>query len=162
MGVTNRIHSTRPRSRLYSDIPRPDAPVIYTGAFPILTARPGQRSIYNNCTTKPLSWKTCVNIHCKEKSLWSWSIWQNYCQESTVEDAKNTERFQSAKVHKYWTIEQWNKVFWTDEVLNHIMKVFVRWRVGERAATPYITPTVNRKRGTVMVCGGRLLPMCTR
>ena len=31
-----------------SDIPRPDAPVIYTGAFPILTARPGHRSIYNN------------------------------------------------------------------------------------------------------------------
>ena len=29
-------------------IPRPDAPVIYTGAFPILTARLGRRSIYNN------------------------------------------------------------------------------------------------------------------
>ena len=43
----NHTHSTRPRSRLYSDIPRPDVPVIYTGAFPILTARPGRRSIYN-------------------------------------------------------------------------------------------------------------------
>ena len=31
-----------------SDIPRPDAPVIYIGALPILTARPGRRSIYNN------------------------------------------------------------------------------------------------------------------
>ena len=31
-----------------SDIPRPDAPVIYIGAFPILTARPGRRSIYNS------------------------------------------------------------------------------------------------------------------
>ena len=30
-----------------SDIPRPEAPVIYTGAFPILTARPGRRSVYN-------------------------------------------------------------------------------------------------------------------
>ena len=30
-----------------SDIPRPDAPVIYMGAFPILTAQPGRRSIYN-------------------------------------------------------------------------------------------------------------------
>ena len=47
MGVTNSTHSTRPRSRLYSDIPRPDAPVIYTGAFPILTARLSRRSIYN-------------------------------------------------------------------------------------------------------------------
>ena len=32
------LNSTRPWSRLYSDIPRPDAPVIYTGIFPILTA----------------------------------------------------------------------------------------------------------------------------
>ena len=31
-----------------SDIPPPDAPVIYMGAFPILTARPGHRSIFNN------------------------------------------------------------------------------------------------------------------
>ena len=46
-GRHNRTHSTRPWSRLYSDIPWADAPVIYTGAFPILTARPGHRSIYN-------------------------------------------------------------------------------------------------------------------
>ena len=37
-----------------SDIPRPDALVIYKGAFPILTARPGHRSIYN---TWNLFWK---------------------------------------------------------------------------------------------------------
>ena len=30
-----------------SYIPRPDALVIYTGAFPILTARPGRRPVYN-------------------------------------------------------------------------------------------------------------------
>ena len=35
------LDSTRLRSRLYPNIPRPDAPVIYTGAFPILTAWPG-------------------------------------------------------------------------------------------------------------------------
>ena len=29
------------------DIPRPDAPVIYIGAFPILTARPGRMSVHN-------------------------------------------------------------------------------------------------------------------
>ena len=39
--VTNRTNSISPRSRLYPDIPRPDAPVIYTGAFPILKAWPG-------------------------------------------------------------------------------------------------------------------------
>ena len=33
-----------------SAIPRPDAPVIYIGAFPILTARPDRRSIYNKCS----------------------------------------------------------------------------------------------------------------
>ena len=47
VGVTNCTHSTHPRSRLHSAIPRPDAPVIYTGAFPILTAWLGRRSIYN-------------------------------------------------------------------------------------------------------------------
>ena len=31
-------------------IPRPDEPVIYIGAFPILTARPSRRSIYNTLT----------------------------------------------------------------------------------------------------------------
>ena len=34
---------------------RPDAPVIYTGAFPILIARPGRRSIYNNKRKNMLS-----------------------------------------------------------------------------------------------------------
>ena len=35
-----------------SDIPWPDAPVIYISAFAILTARPGHRSIYNKWMTK--------------------------------------------------------------------------------------------------------------
>ena len=46
-GRHNRTHLNRPRSRLYSDIPWADAPAIYIGVFPILTARPGRRSIYN-------------------------------------------------------------------------------------------------------------------
>ena len=48
VSVTNCTHSTHPRSRLHSAIPRPDAPVIYTGAFHILTARPSCRSICNS------------------------------------------------------------------------------------------------------------------
>ena len=52
------LNSTRPRS--YPDIPRPDAPVIYTGAFPILTAWPG--SIYyvtpSNYLLNQVLWKT--------------------------------------------------------------------------------------------------------
>ena len=35
-------------------IPRPDAPVIYIGAFPILTAWPGRRSIYNKGTSSTI------------------------------------------------------------------------------------------------------------
>ena len=42
------LSSTLRQSRSYPDIPWPDAPVIYTGAFPILTAWPGRRSIYNS------------------------------------------------------------------------------------------------------------------
>ena len=45
------LNSTHPQSRLYPDIPRPDAPVIYTGAFPILTAWPGRRSICNRLSS---------------------------------------------------------------------------------------------------------------
>ena len=51
VGITNCTHSTYPQSMLHFAIPRPDAPVIYKGAFPILTARPGCWSIYN--TTSP-------------------------------------------------------------------------------------------------------------
>ena len=68
VGVTNCTHSTHPRSRLYSAIPRPDAPVIYIGAFPILIARPGRRSIYNisSHSTSPYSKK----VETTYSSLW--------------------------------------------------------------------------------------------
>ena len=55
-GRHNRTHSTRPQSRLYSDIPWADAPVIYIGAVPILTARPGRRSIYNKTQIIDILW----------------------------------------------------------------------------------------------------------
>ena len=48
------LSSTRPRSRLYPDIPRPDVPVIYTGEFPIWTAWPGRRLICNTYSELPL------------------------------------------------------------------------------------------------------------
>ena len=48
----HKSHSFNPSTvKIIFYIPRPDAPAIYTGAFPILTARPGRRSIYNNCRT---------------------------------------------------------------------------------------------------------------
>ena len=45
------------RSWLYFDIPRPDAPVIYTGEFPILTALPG--SEVNIQQIQKAQWATC-------------------------------------------------------------------------------------------------------
>ena len=48
------------------DIPRPDATVIYTGAFPILTAWPGLRSICNSYATHTY-FKGQMNFHNKQK-----------------------------------------------------------------------------------------------
>ena len=61
-GHHNRTHSTRPRSRLYSDIPWVDAPVIYIGAFPILTVWLGRRSIYNTNINLKINLKIKVLI----------------------------------------------------------------------------------------------------
>ena len=56
------------------------------------------------------------------------------------------------------TIEQWNKVFWTDESMLKIFgsnsKFYVRWRVGERATTLCITPTVKHGGGFIRVWAG--------
>ena len=66
MGITNCTYLIRPWSRLYSDIRRPDAPVIYTGAFPILTAQLGWRSIYN--TSIPFKYKAFALLYCLNNS----------------------------------------------------------------------------------------------
>ena len=49
-------------------IPRPDVPVIYIRAFPILTAWPGYRSIYNTYTKQ-----NCLKWNC----FWTlnWIVW---------------------------------------------------------------------------------------
>ena len=36
--------------------------------------------------------KKCVNIHCEEKTWLSWPIWQNCCQKTTVEEAKQYQK----------------------------------------------------------------------
>ena len=52
MGVTIALIKPIHGQGYNSDIPRLDAPVIYIGAFPILTARSGRRSIYNKSPGK--------------------------------------------------------------------------------------------------------------
>ena len=55
--------------------------------------------------------------------------------------------------------QQGNKVLWTDEskfeIFGSNRRVYAWRRVDERAATLYITPTVKRGRGSVMVCAWR-------
>ena len=117
----------------------------------------------HHCITKSMSWKKCMNIHSEEKTLWSWIIWQNCCQETTVEEAN-----QCQKAHKDWTIDQWNKVLWTDELKFEIFRsnrrVCVQRKVGETAATPYITPTIKHGGGSVIVyvCVGGLCQLQSR
>ena len=67
----------------------------------------------------------------------------------------NGKSLQWAKVNKDWTIEQWNKVLWTDEskfeIFGSNKRVYVYQRVGERAAILCITPTVKYGGGSVKV-----------
>ena len=67
----------------------------------------------------------------------------------------NFKRPQWTKSHKDWTIEQWNKVLWTDESKFEIFlsntRVYVWRRLSERAANAYITPTVKHGWGSIMV-----------
>ena len=50
-------------------IPRPDAPVIYIGAFPILTARTGRRSIYNTSNKAFIRWWLWVQAWFRGRSI---------------------------------------------------------------------------------------------
>ena len=67
----------------------------------------------------------------------------------------SVKRLQWVKAHKDWTIEQWNKVLWTDEskfkIFGSNWRVYMQQRVGKRAATPCITPAVKHRWGSVMV-----------
>ena len=69
----------------------------------------------------------------------------------------NIKMLQWAKANKDWATEQWNKVLWTDkskfEIYQSNRTVYEQWRVGERAATFCITPTIKHGGGSAMVWG---------
>ena len=71
---------------------------------------------------------------------------------------KNVKRLQWTKALRDWIIQQWNKVLPIDESKFEIFRpnrtVYVRLRVGERAATPWITPTVKHGGGSIIEGGG--------
>ena len=96
-----------------------------------------------------MSRKKCVNNHSVVKTLWSWPIWQNCCQETIVKKRQ--------WAHKDWKINQWNKTHWTDESMFEIFgsntRVYVWRRVGERAATPCIISSVKHGGWSAVMCG---------
>ena len=89
--------------------------------------------------------KKCVNIHCEERLCEvGLLLLRNHCWGSKTMSTGSSG-----------TIEQWNKVPWTNEskfkIFQSNKRVYMLWRVSERAATPCITPTVKYGGGSVMV-----------
>ena len=58
-----------------------------TSLYDIRLTAPNSTAQPNQCHEKK-----SVNIHCEEKILWSWLIWQNCCQETTVKEAKQCQK----------------------------------------------------------------------
>ena len=100
----------------------------------------------------------------EKKTLWSCPIWQNCCQETTVEEVKQCQKApvgKSAPRLDNKTVEQIPLDWWI-KVQNLWVKLkgfYVQQKVSERAVTPCITPTIKHGGGSVMVCvwGGGLL-----
>ena len=98
-----------------------------------------------------------VNINCEDKALGSWFVWQNWCQVTTAEKAKQCQNFPLFKVHNDWTSELLNKVFWNDETnfenFQPNKRIYMWCIVGERAPTLCITSAVKHEGGYLMVWG---------
>ena len=63
-----------------------------------------------------------------------------------------------AKEHKKWTVEEWNRVLWSDEskfeIFGNKRQSFVRRRVGERMLEQCTMQTIKHGGGNIMVWGG--------
>ena len=63
-----------------------------------------------------MSNKKYVNIRYEEKTQWSWPIYGRIAvKKPLLREQTNIKRLQWVKVHKDWTIEQWNKVLSSDQ-----------------------------------------------
>ena len=62
-----------------------------------------------------------------------------------------------AKEHKNWTVEEWNRVLWSDEskfeIFGNKRRSFVRRRVGERMLEQCTMQTIKHGSGNIMVWG---------
>ena len=67
------------------------------------------------------------------------------------------ERKEFAKTHKHWTVQDWNKVLWSDESTFEVFcgakRAYVRRKVGERFNSECVAPTVKHGGGSFMVWG---------
>lgn len=78
-------------------------------------------------------------------------------QKPFLTDQHKARRLEFAKVHRNWTVEQWEKVVWTDESSFEIGKNFRRvlvWRTAyERYSDECLVPTFKSGRTSVMIWG---------
>ena len=95
-----------------------------------------------------MSWKKFVNIHCEEKILWSWPIWQNCCQETPIEEAKQCQNPPVGQGGIKFFGQAKFEIFVSNR------RIYMQRWVGERVANPCITSTVKHRGGSVMMCGG--------
>ena len=74
-----------------------------------------------------------------------------------LHEANKQKRLNWAREHKDWTVEQWEKVLWSDEskfeLFSSKRKVFVRRFSNERVSEQCLVPTVKHGGGFVTVWG---------
>ena len=74
-----------------------------------------------------------------------------------LKEKNRKKRLAWAKKHKDWSLEQWQKVLWSDEskfeVFGSKRRTYVRRRKGEKMLPQCIKPTVKHGGGNVMVWG---------
>ena len=89
---------------LYPDIPRPDAPVIYTGVYPILRACQGRRSIYNTIKRKTNITKHVYGsfISVRKLSVFDRFKWEKMQRDNNTKNVnmKKCKRNSEAHEHK--------------------------------------------------------------
>ena len=97
------------------------------------------------------------------------SLWRELCEaglhdrivkKPLLRKQNNVKRLQWTKVHKDWKIEQWNKILWSEESkfenFGSNRRIYAPQRIGERTASPFITPTVKHEGGSVTLGGEAL------
>jgi transposase len=72
-------------------------------------------------------------------------------------EANRKKRYEWAKTHKDWTVDDWKKVIFSDESPFQLFqdggKIYVRRRVGEELLDECVRPTVKHGGGTIQVWG---------